>query len=117
AGRAVPGGATADRGRAGANDGEKDGGPQTTRPHARRLGQYRQSAQCPGARQGGSCGRDGTSWRLWCAVWALWRAAASSPGSGTRLSATALLPAPAAARLVSAAAPAVGTMVAPVAAV
>src|SRR5205085_12444615 len=102
---------------------EDDGAPQVSHPLARQLRQYRQSAQCSGARRSRSwcrdgalrwsraCGRDGT-------LWSLWRAAAPNPGSRARLPAAALFPAAAAARLVSAAAAAaVGTVVAPVAAV
>src|SRR5207248_451989 len=90
-------------------------------PLARQLRQYRQSAQCSGARRSRSWCRDGAlRWRRACGrdgtLWSLWRAAAPDPGSRARLSAAALFPA-AAARLVSAAAPAVGTVVAPVAAV
>src|SRR6266403_536989 len=89
---------------------EDDGAPQVSHPLARRLRQYRQSAQCSGTRRSRAWGRDGT-------LWSLWRPAAPDPGSRARLSASALFPAAAAARLVSAAAPAVGTVVAPVAAV
>src|SRR5207237_10356302 len=97
---------------------EDDGAPQGSHPLARQFRQYRQSAQCSGARRSRSwcrdgalrwdraCGRDGT-------LWSLWRAAAPDPGSRARLSAAALFRA--AAGLVSAAAPAVGAVVAPVA--
>src|SRR5881394_3561283 len=88
---------------------EDDGAPEVSHPLARQLRQYRQSAQCSGTRRSRSWFRDGS-------LWSLWRAAAPDPGSRARLSAAALFPTAAAARLVSAAAAAVGTVVAPVAA-
>src|SRR5438045_7078464 len=103
---------------------EDDGAPQGSHPLARQFRQYRQSAQCSGARRSRSWCRDGAlRWNRACGrdgtLWSLWRTAAPDPGSRARLSAAALFPA-ATAGLVSAAAPAVGTVVAalaPVAAV